>query len=96
VPDDEATFPEVAGPFVSSGDTDQKHTYSRSPVWFDLENFIRLIPCRMNLGLVYLTWIELCFASGPKAVRRPMAHCQDQHKTDVYLSIRCQFVRLDG
>ena len=60
----------AAGPFVSSGDTNQKHTISRSPVWFDLGNFIRPIPCGMDLGLVYLTWIELCCAD---QARKPAA-----------------------
>ena len=45
-----------------------------------------------RIWLVYLTWIVTCFAVEPQT----QAHCLYQHETDVYLSIRCQFVRLDG
>jgi len=48
---------------------------------------VRPVPCRTEHSvLVYLTWIELCLGVEPQI----QAHCPAQHKTDVYLSERCQ------
>ena len=44
-------------------------------------------------GLVYLTWIVTCLAGRTRGYGRT---ARISMITDVYLSIRCKFVRLDG
>ena len=71
----------AAGPIPRGIRPDQKHTFPPFHLVQGMEGVFAAR--RAAFGLVYLTWIVTCFASGRPdcsgAIRRSRAHCPDQH-----------------
>ena len=79
-----------ARPYLAGRDR-SKASLSRPPSWFVTGDFLRAP--RGTLRLVYLTWITL-LRLGVAPMTRLTRRISEV--TDVYLSKRCQFIRLDG